>query len=1316
MLTVHSNASIQNSILQDYKSSYGIDSKHEVIAEWNLNAYLDVRQYGLIDPNGNIIKSGQHFKYYDFSGSATAGVDIDYDRMNATPLYSLFDYKTTDSNIYGIVSSRFDSTASLTTSSTSLRYLKSSLPRFYPISKNSSNKFWSSSRIIQNSASNGINNVGVADGSGNISYSDVFIQYTASARINKIKIRSQYYLSFPSKFTVYKTTSTGDSPTWTKIYEYTGTEANSTLSSGDLDLYYNPTTSSWVLTTSATKYITDISISGNQTDTITGIRLKVDKIYSPDGKVSGRDLQLLEISPRIICDISQYTKSFDIKSSISEMELGLPVGGIISSNGTIVLSNVDKYFSPLQNLSIVSKYLYPNVKFSISAIVTKNSEDVRIPIKTLYSNSWQEDDEGFQTSIEVEDYMKFFKSTPSPDMVFANKRGIPSSVAILCFLDNIGYGKYKFVSNLGLNEDPTMQFFFSRKENTVAQTLQEMAVSCQLAMFMDANNNFTVMTKERATSPVSNSNVSWWMVGDRNNVGVDDPEYSYITSGSYISNISSFSKTIQYPITDMQIEYSGLGLQKSPEFLKDLAEVNKLDSLTKGDLSLLSDDMNYVVEPLWRASDNDEENTIFSTILAQKIEGSVPSVIADLSSTPYKINAENEYDAIRRFYDSLNQSDKNKLHIKFDNLNMQLLAKNKSYTGYFNIDNETIRYKGIQYSINSSLGQIGASILFSDTERLQLESSPGVYLTPINLILYLDFDIDDPTASLLFVSNTLKKYTLKSHGRAAKTYKNSGPISEHLVDGISSSWSTINTIKIFDSATKTISTQVTLNKSTKKKSVNGYTVAENLTMTGLNLDLGSAEVTSGSINGFPTLYNVEKYISGIGISSKIGYNVLSTRLKLILKSSDNKDYVSGNAGIFFGLKGDGTSNATGYFVELISFGATANAKKLQDADFENLYLYKIITKDGQLQPEILGKKVVTTARVPEVSYYNSQNPDSKAIVSDLRVVISSNKIKVYWEDHLAIVANRDGTKIFDGTSMKSGLFVRGNTKALFDYFLATSENDGQTLKNYGMIDENDAGDIAYAPNVDLYTAAKNKTISAQSVTQNTLLNSETKSTFYDDFGKVCREVKRFKARFDAPVLLPQIAEYGSNLGRYKIVDFKPTAFGAEFWMVNCCCDTLKLGEDSSVPLMIIGYKIKKSTNEDLSVKIDDLIGLNENKFNIDSSSNDIAPVFLNVEKNKEKYGLNSLSLQAEFISSQKEATELANWIMKNASSEKMSISVDAFANPLLEIGDKVKFFYKDKGICQKVSGEKTFVISSIGYSVENAGPKMSLELRECLNG
>ena len=188
------------------------------------------------------------------------------------------------------------------------------------------------------------------------------------------------------------------------------------------------------------------------------------------------------------------------------------------------------------------------------------------------------------------------------------------------------------------------------------------------------------------------------------------------------------------------------------------------------------------------------------------------------------------------------------------------------------------------------------------------------------------------------------------------------------------------------------------------------------------------------------------------------------------------------------------------------------------------------------------------------------------------------------------------------------------------------------------------------------------------------------------------------------------------MGRYKIVDFRSTGFGAEFWLINCCSDTLKLGEDSSIPLMIVGYKIKKSTDESLIVTLEDLIQLNENQFNFDQATTSISPVFLNIQKNKEMYGANSLSLQAEFISSQKEALSLANWIMKNKSSQKSSINLNMFPNPLLEIGDLVKLFYKDKGFAQSICGEKTFVISSIGYSVENSGPQMSVELKECSNG
>jgi hypothetical protein len=58
--------------------------------------------------------------------------------------------------------------------------------------------------------------------------------------------------------------------------------------------------------------------------------------------------------------------------------------------------------------------------------------------------------------------------------------------------------------------------------------------------------------------------------------------------------------------------------------------------------------------------------------------------------------------------------------------------------------------------------------------------------------------------------------------------------------------------------------------------------------------------------------------------------------------------------------------------------------------------------------------------------------------------------------------------------------------------------------------------------------------------------------------------------------------------------------------------------------------------------------------------------------------------------------------------------MEVFANPLLELGDKVKVYDKSRGYYEQNAdfGNKTFTVSAITYSVSDSGPTMNVDLIE----
>jgi len=75
---------------------------------------------------------------------------------------------------------------------------------------------------------------------------------------------------------------------------------------------------------------------------------------------------------------------------------------------------------------------------------------------------------------------------------------------------------------------------------------------------------------------------------------------------------------------------------------------------------------------------------------------------------------------------------------------------------------------------------------------------------------------------------------------------------------------------------------------------------------------------------------------------------------------------------------------------------------------------------------------------------------------------------------------------------------------------------------------------------------------------------------------------------------------------------------------------------------------------------------------------------------------------------------LLRWIASKATRQRLKISCEIFATPILELGDKIKIYDHNREyyISNPSFGDRTFVITSIGYSTSEAGPKMNIALTE----
>jgi hypothetical protein len=98
---------------------------------------------------------------------------------------------------------------------------------------------------------------------------------------------------------------------------------------------------------------------------IKGIRVVVETMYAPN-----KPFDLIELSPRLKVDITNYVLDYEINKNLMATDFGLPVGGLVASTGGVNLSNHDGVFTELNVFnkitktgSIISNNLKPQIKF-----------------------------------------------------------------------------------------------------------------------------------------------------------------------------------------------------------------------------------------------------------------------------------------------------------------------------------------------------------------------------------------------------------------------------------------------------------------------------------------------------------------------------------------------------------------------------------------------------------------------------------------------------------------------------------------------------------------------------------------------------------------------------------------------------------------------------------------------------------------------------------------------------------------------------------------------------------------------------------------
>ncbi len=418
--------------------------------------------------------------------------------------------------------------------------------------------------------------------------------------------------------------------------------------------------------------VTSPSYFNNETDgqkvyrefqNVRGIRIVVDTMNKFDSR-----FDLIEMSPRLVVDISNKVTDFQINKSLADLgSTSLPVGQLLASTGSISIFDDDQAFNTNNTTSIIYKYLRKNIKFNFyEKIVNVDGYDYYVPMKTLYSEGFPQVDRSSGTlSLSLRDMYFFLESMPAPRMLVTEAS---LSYAITLLLDYIGFSNYTFLRVAG-EKDPIIPYFFIAPDQNVAEVLNQLAASTQTAMFFDEYNNFVVMSKEYLMPSATQRSNSFVLSGSNNQTDLGVIENS--TSGT-LPNIISIASEDKKIFNAGKINYTTRYIQRSYGSIRQA--------------SLVDQEKTWIYKPalLWEVSGTENTKTIneIASTQGSYVLGAMPIASDITSAAPLVVN---------------NQMTNNIIDL---GENVYWLTR---YNGYLYSNGEIIKYDAAEFSVTIGL-------------------------------------------------------------------------------------------------------------------------------------------------------------------------------------------------------------------------------------------------------------------------------------------------------------------------------------------------------------------------------------------------------------------------------------------------------------------------------------------------------------------------------------------------------------------------------------------------------------------------------------
>jgi hypothetical protein len=1092
--------------------------------------------------------------------------------------------------------------------------------------------------------------------------------------------------------------------------------------------------------TNQTNFVTDLTSPEEFTDEING-----GTVYREFAYVQGMRIvvevmnkfdstfDLIEMSPRLVVDISDKVIDFNITKTLSDIGItSLPVGQLLASTGSVSLFDDDQAFNQYNTSSIIADYVRKNIKFNFYEIlVDVDGFDYYVPIKTLYSEGMPQANITSGTlSLELRDLYFFLESMPAPRLLMTETS---LSMAIVTLLDYIGFSNYSF-RRLDTESDPVIPYFFVAPDQNVAEVLNQLAVATQSAMFFDEYNNFIVMSKNYLMPALDERPTDFVLSGTNNQT--DSGVIENGTSGN-LPNIISIASQDKKVYNGGNISYTARYIQRSYGSIRQSSMVDK--------------DKTWIYKPalLWEVSGTENTKTINEVASKQGkyVLGAMPinsDLTAEVPTVQNGVVINNVFDIGENVY---------------------WLTR---YQGYFYSSGEIIRYDAAEFNITGT-----GNVWISSNQEYQkyFASIPfNGKIYPTGLVRIFSTPYYETVDGL----TRLQQGAVYEHGRG----QFGTPVTYHSA-GISSYWSDNAYVRGCNMQTQYLFTTTldqnlsvpattlgaagvnnTLARQTTRNGViKNFMSTSYLTETDVNslksTQSGTVQSSALIMNG-PSFKTTETPINFVSYQYKQldnAYKSFGARMRIIGKIEANENRgqtpigsisyyqvngaqtnqnvsIGGGSGGLAVMLNPETNN--GYYFEIVALTETnvesylkLNASGQSEININNVVFYKV-KKDASNNNAIpvklwggLTSVIVDDGRF--TGQYRLSGED-KPTVYDLGVeyqdIGTTRRFYLYINNKLIkIVDDTDPLPVYNNMAP----FVRGSSRVMFENLYALTNNYAQnTVSVVGETLSGVFGDSEIDANESFRKYAVSGLVQGTYLTGISSEQPPKYNMYFEEFGTIMRECAYFDIKYDRsyPALYAQLSPTFNRIKGYSISGFQADSYGAEFLIFNATDTALNLDETTGNYLRIQGITFTQDTSYQLTV--DEYFKKQSNLSDpeLQGSTLITSPLVEKAKYDEIKlsrliYGKNDFAIESAYIQSQDDANELMGWIINKIMKPKKSVGMSLFSIPTLQLGDIVTIDYKNSDSLDLVAQESDrFVVYNIGYGRSLAGPSMTVYLSE----